>query len=276
MSFIWVVNPKSGLNISQSQSDRIDKAQSIISLVEEASKQGVCHLCGKEEVSREHAPSKAAFNTRDLIGLTVAQPLQKFLKWKPKVQQGGNVIKTLCKECNNHSGAWYNSAYVKLSKASSKYANENFAGKQIGLRCSTYPLRIVKQALIHVVSSSQSGLTEYLPVLRGFLKNKEQSLEKAPFRVGLYVRANTGARHSGLAFVAHGERVEVLSEFSFWPLGWVMVFGDASLDNLYDVTSWMRFGYHDKQEMELSVPCYWAVQAYPKDFRSPREVLNEG
>ncbi len=277
MSFLWIVNPKSGLNISRSLSEKIDGAQLFISSVEDISKTGICHLCGKVEISNEHAPSKAAFNTRDLIIFKIAQPLQRFLSWSPEIQQGGNVTKTLCIECNNLSGAWYNTAYVKLARASSKYAHEDFAGKQVTLKCFTYPLRIVKQALIHIVSSSQSGLTEHVTVLRDFLKNKEQKLQNAPFRVGLYVRANRGARYSGLATIAkyQEERVEVLSEFSFWPLGWVIVFGDASLDGLYDVTSWMNLGYHDKQEMELSVPCHWAVQAYPKDFRSPQEVLAE-
>jgi len=273
MSFIWIANPKDGLNISQSLSEKIDKEQLFIASVENNSKEGVCHLCGKAEVSREHAPSKAAFNKRDLIVLTIAKPLQKFLQWNPKLKQGGNVTHTLCMECNNLSGAWYNSAYVRLVRACSKYANTNNAGQRVKVKCSTYPLRIVKQALIHVVSSSQSGVTEVVPILREFLKNKEQRIEKAPFRIGLYIRANTGARYTGLSFGVNiqQEQIDTLSEFSFWPLGWVLAFGEISLGDLCDVSSWMNFDYHDKRDVELDVPCHWAIQAYPKDFRSPEE-----
>ena len=273
MSFIWIANPKDGLNITQSLSEKIDKTQLFISSVEKSSKQGVCHLCGKPEVSREHTPSKAAFNKKDLLVLKVAKPLQRFLRWILEFQQGGNVAHTLCKECNNLSGAWYNSAYVKLARACSKYSNTNTAGQKVDVKCSTYPFRIVKQALIHVVSSSQSGLTECVPILREFLKNKEQRIENPPFRIGLYIRANTGARYTGLAcgINIQQEEIDILSEFSFWPLGWVLAFEGTSLGDLCDVTSWMNLDYHDKQNIDLTVPCHWAIQAYPKDFRSPAE-----
>ena len=274
MSFIWVTKPGQELSVSQSLSEKIDKAQAFINSIEALSQEGVCHLCGRKEVSREHTPSRAAFNSKDLIALRIAKPLQNFLRWVPEIQQGGNVNQSLCRLCNNQSGAWYNPAYVKLARACYKIAQESNANQHVEVKVNTYPVRILKQALVHLVASSQPGLTEKYPLLREFLINKENSLEDVPFRMGLYARVNKGSRSTGVAFGANfqEEAVEISSEFSFWPLGWVLAFEGTSLDDLTDVTSWGREGYYDKKEIEVMLPCHWAIQAYPRDFRSPEQI----
>ncbi len=128
---LWIVNPKDKLKMSQALEEKIGKAQSFIQSVEASSAEGTCHLCGKNETSREHTPSKAAFNKHDLIVFKIAKPLQKFLRWEPDIQQGGNVNQSLCKSCNNLTGAWYNPAYVKLVRACCQDANEKRAGDNL-------------------------------------------------------------------------------------------------------------------------------------------------
>ncbi len=135
---------------------------------------------------------------------------------------------------------------------------------------NSYPLRILKQALVHLVGCSQSGLSHQRPEIKDLLLNREKTLESVPFRIGLYIRANKGARSSGLACGVNLEResVELFSEFSFWPLGWLLAFDNMPLDGATDVTSWGYEGYHDKRSIEITVPCQWAIRPYPKDFRS--------
>jgi hypothetical protein len=276
MSLIWVAKPGVDLNIPREFSLRIDKCQAQVTAINDASQEGVCHICAKKEVSREHAPSKQAFNKKDLVEFRIAKPLKNFLEWKSNVAQGGNIVHTLCIDCNNRSGAWYNGAYVKFARECSRYAKQENAGKEVEIKVTTYPLRIVKQAVIHVLTTSQSALIEQYLGLKKFLLEKEAISKDIPIYLGVFLRANKGSRSSGLTIGIDlkKEEIELYSEFSFWPLGWVLSFEKESLRGLLDVSAWAQEGYDDKKDLVLKIPCYYAVYPSPKDFRSPENVKN--
>jgi len=106
------------------------------------------------------------------------------------------------------------------------------------------------------------------------LLNREKCGPVDKINIGIYLRANKGARFTGLAFAVdyENETVEIISEFSFWPIGWVFSFDKQSLEGALDITSWLNEGYFEKKEMNFEIPCKWAVLGYPKDFRTPDEI----
>ena len=65
----------------------------------------------------------------------------------------------------------------------------------------------------------------------------------------------------------------VPAEFSFWPLGWVLTFGDAPIQGALDVSDWLKIGYHEQRKFTCVVPCQWALTAYQLDFRSADRIM---
>lgn len=274
MTQIFITKPGQNLNVSPFLSEKIDKATEFIKSIEDISKSNVCHICGKTEVSTEHTPSRKAFNAKDLILLKIAKPLSKFLAWEPHFIQGGNFVRSLCTSCNNITGAWYNPAYINFVRACAKESILKNANQNVRVKVCSYSQRIIKQGLVHLLSISQSGIVQRFPEMADLLLDREKRGVIDTFKIGIYIRANKGARSTGLAFAVNFEKesVDIVSEFSFWPIGWILAFDKESLQGTVDITHWLNDEYNDKREFEIEIPCRWAVLQYPKDFRTPDEI----
>lgn len=78
--------------------------------------QGICCICGKSgNLHFEHVPPKAAYNKTTVIEYEWEQYSQN-RKSKGKSRQGGVGAYTLCEKCNNDTGSWYGSEYVKWAR----------------------------------------------------------------------------------------------------------------------------------------------------------------
>lgn len=52
-----------------------------------------------------------------------------------------------------------------------------------------------------------------------------------------------------------------------------VAFDDEPARGTVDVSDWTHYGYHDRVDLTVGVPCQWALYVYPADFRSPEEFL---
>ena len=60
------------------------------------------------------------------------------------------------------------------------------------------------------------------------------------------------------------------------PILWVLVL-DGDVDKkLLDVTNWANFSYQQRKTIKIEMPFYWLIGKYPIDFRTPKEVYEEG
>src|SRR5687768_7475546 len=115
--------------------------------------------------------------------------------WKTK--QGGETTDTVCGVCNNSTGRWYNPAYIRLVNAALPLAVVANAGTTRDIAVDViHPQRVAKQALTHLVATSQSGITERYPHVRKLLADAEHREALRPLRLGMYVRVNRGGRRS--------------------------------------------------------------------------------
>ncbi len=192
------------------------------------------------------------------------------ISWEVRATQG-NVFESLCGTCNNNTGSWYNPAYVKFSVHCERFAKPESAGKFMQVCVEVQPQRVLKQALTSLLAVSQPGLTTKHSHLKDLVVGKETKAALAPVHLWLYLRANQGGRSSGLGFWVNYQKKlgQLVAEFSFWPLGWLLTLDELPVEGAVDVSSWSEMGYHDTVEIELAVPCQWALGPYPADFRSP-------
>lgn len=278
---MWVARPGERERLAELLRPEAERVQAEVKAMQESADEASCRLCGSVEVlTEEHTPSKKAGNLDRLLRGMIDYEKSvtgDHVAWTVQLIQGGASATTLCASCNNDTGRWYNPAYIRLVDVCRPAAVLASAGKSCEITVELHPQRAVKQALTTLLATSQPGVTTRYPHVREMLMRGDVVRSLAPLRLWLYLRANQGARVSGVVAVVmeRDRKGHVLAEFSFWPLGWVLTFDDLDVDGAVDVSSWFEHGYHDKLNVAIAVPCQWAVMPYPLDFRAPETIVAE-
>ncbi len=260
---------------------------------------GKCRICEvKGKLSKEHIPPKRAFNSGEFVVQTIDPfRMKEEISWREQKKQGGYKAPVLCERCNNVTGHWYGSEYVKFAKVCAEYANRQFVNSRASINIvDLYPQRVLKQALVTIIASSnpenegkrslishpsnkdwaESGLDtdisivhENLPAIREFILEKSLCELTSQLRIYLYLVCESGGRASGFAKVWSKKRnsSSVIAEFAMWPLGWVAVFEGELNDDLCEVTQWSKLKYNEKITVNLDVPCLWLKSKMPVDYR---------
>jgi hypothetical protein len=254
----------------------VARLQNEVQAIEACGDEKACRVCGVEtELTEEHTPSKKAGNPPRLVQGSVdyEQSVEAGeIVWKTELIQGGAKVLALCGPCNNSTGRWYNPAYVRLAQFCQGMATPENAGKLCEVRLEIHRQRVAKQALTTLVATSQPGITGYYSHLRRLLCDAEARGALRPLRLWMFLRANWGARVTGMSTTVSYDRRRGyhLAEFSFWPLGWILTFADDPIEGAVDVSEWVEFDYHDKGELRVDVPCQWTISpSTPGDFRPP-------
>lgn len=262
--------------------------------------EGVCALCGNhKELSREHFPPKAAFNSGEYKHIRVNLFKSKLsIVWAEKWKQGGNAQHRTCIECNNNTGGWYANAYKELARACRIYGRPYNAGLVRSIRISSlYPLRVVKQAICttlvscnpdpnrmnDMVTVDPHGRVRHdlphvdtkkafaaLPALRQFVLDRHAKGLPKGVRLYWYVAAGTSTRSTGFAsYISRRTgNYAVFAEFSWPPLGWVLVFDGQIEEPLSEVTHWADYEYDQEWSSNaIAVSCHLAL-GNPLEFKT--------
>jgi hypothetical protein len=278
---MWVARPGERERLAELLRPEAERVQAELKAMEQNADEASCRICGsREELTEEHTPSKKAGNLQRLLRGMIDYEKSVTgdeVAWTVQLIQGGASATTLCASCNNDTGRRYNPAYIRLVDGCRPLALPANAGKSCQINVELHPQRAAKQALTTLLATSQPGVTTRYPHLREMLMRGDTVRPLAPLRLWLYLRANEGARISGIVTLVREKDCKgyLLAEFSFRPLGWVLTFDDLEVDGAVNVSSWFEYGYHDKVQMALVVPCQWAVMAYPLDFRAPERIIAE-
>lgn len=279
MSHVFVVKPGEQSRLS-AVADEAKRLQAKVLAVGASGDKSKCRICASQPANtKEHVPPKKAFNRHTVLLRKIDETRSgACVRWRNEQRQGGHFEYSLCKKCNNDTGGWYGREYVGFVKACADHAVVSNAGKVITLELKDiYPARIVKQALTMICSSSGPGLTHESPELRKFLLNKDEKGLPDYLKLHMYLRCHGGGRSSGIAGIMNTNTgsSSVVSEVSWWPVGWILAFDDSQGIVEYDVSEWYKYGYDERRSITIKLPCRFAVTAYPMDFRNPDQVLKE-
>src|SRR5262249_15375701 len=151
------------------------RVQAELAEIQSLSDEQACRVCGaRVTLTDEHAPSKKAGNVGPMIRgvINSSQSIATgVVSWEGQPIQGA-TYKTLCAPCNNVTGGWYTPAYVRFARTSRSAAVPANAGSISQLKIA-HRQRVAKQALASLVATSQPGLTDRYPDLRGLLLGKQ-------------------------------------------------------------------------------------------------------
>ncbi len=166
---------------------------------------GICKICGKSGLlTREHIIPKSAGNTDDTSvynGYDLLINRENPEKIKREIRQGGFTVNTLCKQCNEKSGHWYDEDYSEfyLTFKEQIYpqikippkvnATDWLEGKKIqvvieGTRIK--PLNIAKRILVTLCSAEFDNMTEKrYPEIRKAILEKSYNPDVSRFSIYL-------------------------------------------------------------------------------------------
>lgn len=251
---------------------------------------GRCGLCGKEcELTFEHIPPRAAYNSSPVKPVSgkdffEAPDHAKRMPWeldgiKYSNQQKGMGLYSLCQDCNNNTGSWYGTSYVRFAEIALNAVCAPIPDNYNAIRFpDIYPLRIIKQicSMFCSINSDVGSIDD----LRQFVLDKEsQQFDTAKNRISMYFLKNQVSKYMGFTVrgnISTGEIV-TLSQLDAFPVGFQLVF-DPDNNMHYsgiDISEFARTKYGDLCEVHMPLIVYESNTIFPNDFRTKAEIIQQ-
>ena len=240
---------------------------------------GLCHICGTfGPLSFEHIPPRAAFNDRPVVKFAGKVLLEHGLdagREHGTFAQRGAGAHTLCARCNNNTGAWYGHQFVDWC----------YQGMEILLRAKgrptliylnhLFPLAILKQVVTMFFSVNSDRFRLAQPYLVDFILSRDRKYLPPNIRIYAYYTLSPSTRSIGISGIidTNRGRARILSELSFPPFGYVLMFAPDPPDSrLIDITPFARYDYNEFAVMNLQLPVLETHLPLPGDYRTRDEI----
>jgi hypothetical protein len=223
---------------------------------------GTCNLCGEHgELSKEHVPPEAAFNDRKVILSTADEYWNRGqgqgLRVRGRYLQGGHGVYTLCKRCNNTTGAWYGRHFVEWCRQGMEFLDKTGGRGSVLHFARVRPLPVIKQITTMFLALNGRGDSEpwERPLVR-FVMNREARYLDPRYRFWVYYVAPGPLRNTPLCSrldIVSG-RVEMGMEFSFPPFGYVLTLDSEPEDRRpNEITGFSRYRRWEEDRITLNL-----------------------
>ena len=249
--------------------------------------EGKCHICGEVgPLTFEHIPPKKAFNNRPVISI----PFNKAITLGPDVEAKGDIQQrgmgdyTLCRSCNNKTGAWYGRDFIDWCYQGMQILENSWGNPILYNLNYIFPLRIIKQILSMLLSSAHAGFTDANPELKQFILNKEKKYIDPKYNLYVYYYKAGVYRNTGLIIngemknkVTFESKITPMIEISYPPYGYIMTINNKAKDSrLADITHFTRYGYNDFKVAYLKLTALPTYLMFPGDYRDKKEIEDAG
>lgn len=193
--------------------------------------------------------------------------------------QRGSGAYTLCGKCNNDTGAWYGNAYLDWAWQGMRFAHFANRAPSIYFTFQIFPLRVVKQIVCMLFSTTHDTFHRAQPELQRFVLDKKRRLLDPSLRIFAYYSLSSRMRSTGLVAKVSFEQgvgTGLYSEISFPPWGYLFCLDSPPADKrLVDISFFSRFRYNDWKEISLRIPMLPVETWIPGDYRSRSEVIEQ-
>ena len=247
---------------------------------------GLCHICGENRgLTFEHIPPKFAGNSQsgksyDVINMVKNGrfKLKDINGLRAKIHQQGLGDYTLCKSCNNYTGAHYVTAYGHAALAMHQYLNsieETQKSDYIYFECdSLNVLAFFKQVIAMFCSINPAGK---MIDCKDFLCDKDNTqFNDSKYRLNMVAipdEKSNGWRSVVEKMVFKKESNDVqkqsFSVYLSYPFGFLLYTSDSSdIDCLgTDITEMSQYGYGNTPHFSLKLPCVKVDDVIPGFLR---------
>lgn len=253
-------------------------------------KYGKCKLCGKmKSLTFEHVPPEKAFNSQAVKGFPFEESINlmtgadgrkpwDFSGLKGKINQRGGGEYFLCEECNNNTGSWYMSEYVRMvhtfheiiQKEKLEHGNR-YCYELLDL----HPLRIFKAVMTMFCDINNECLGN--KKIRQFLLDKESTdfpIDK--YQIYMSMISPSMCRITGVS-VMHlsGVGMVTVSEISRYPVGFSLYIDKPETYTPPGllINEFAKRQYDEKANIIFQGIPYLEINSlFPDDFRSKEQI----
>jgi hypothetical protein len=245
---------------------------------DKTSRDGNCWLCGKYRLlTEEHVPPKAAFNKYPLLLEEVSKRTQEtgILVWEQgSIRQRGFTVRSLCASCNSTAGTRFAPPYIEFVKTVAERVANITVRHQLTIQKIKKPQLILKQVIQQFVTTNGSTFVQANQWVRPFLKKDSKAILPPDVFVYLFATNTPSIRTTGISGHVYADRSQfhIVSEFTFWPIGTVMSFGELPLAELAPIHQWCKLPYQSKQTADITLCVNPTESTLPVDFRSKDQI----
>lgn len=253
---------------------------------------GKCKLCGKNEnLTYEHVPPQTAFNSFPVKMYSFDEAVQALtgvngrMPWDfeglyGKINQRGSGDYYLCRQCNNNTGSWYISEYVKLTQIihSMIVDNKLEPGNKYSFEIlSIYPLRLFKAIMTMFCDINNDCFGD--EQLRTYLLEKESTnLDLNKYQVYLTLVTPQMRRIQGLSAMGNVFQKDpiLLTEVASYPLGCILYIDkpDWFTPTGLLINDLATCSYNDECNLEIvGIPYLDINSQIPADYRSKDDII---
>jgi len=236
--------------------------------------EGYCWLCGKfGKLTKEHIPPEKAFNGCPLLLLKINEQNRE-VEWIHRASyQRGLCFRSLCERCNNKYGSIYGEAYVNLVRRVAEQIGDVPYFHHISITGGKRPLAILKQVMLQFVTANGAAFVKANAWVAPFIRDRTKT--EIPRDVNIYLFASNmrSCRKSGVSGHVIERQTNIVSEFTFWPLGTLMSFGGELSDKrLTPIRDWAQYPFNYTGKVDLHLCVNPIASNYPVDFRTSAEI----
>lgn len=259
-----------------------------------AKNKGICAICGKgKKLTFEHVPPRAAGNEEDVTIYGIEEWLSRDLESGEMpggyVQPQGTGTISICKSCNEYSGAWYVPEFAKLvhtgiaifrqlTPAAIEEADRSLEWKAVDFEIKGMRgLPVVKQIVASLLALNAPDCGQNNPDLVNFVLDR--NLKGLPERYRLYLCLYAGpiARFAGLAVEVNVVKQEAvyMTELAHPPLAYLLTIDSEPSQPNGEITVWATRDCDEVRDERLLLTLGFGHTALPGDYRSKAKVEAE-
>lgn len=255
---------------------------------------GRCRICGERRMlTREHVPPAAAFN----LGRAKLHTVEEWLKQRDEgvpggeIKQGGIWAYTLCKPCNDFTGAQYGNEYRRwagtiLNTLAEDGTNVRELEAQLSTRRGRYsmlgdpgprPGAMVRQVLAMMCSVSAGfDLAGRYPAIRRMILERTPEPLPAGMSIGLTVYLSPRSRISAPMMIVDTNRAmwRWTIELAHAPLASLLVItsGGNAPAHTWDISEYTQIAPDVSMGVDGDLEIGFGNTLYPGDYRTKAAV----
>jgi len=257
-----------------------------------AKNKGICAICGKgTKLTFEHVPPRAAGNVDDATVYGIEEWLSRDLQTGEMpggyVQPQGTGNISICKPCNEYSGAWFVPEFAKFTHAGIAIFRQlqqqsliDEADKSLEWKVVDFgimkmrALSVTKQIVASLLAINDPGFAERNPALREFVLDRER--RGLPDRYRLYACLFAGplARFVGLSGELNVETRKTIyqTELAHPPFAYLLTVDSEPSQPISDITEWTTRGDAEERDERVEMIVGFGHTGLPGDYRTKAKV----
>lgn len=258
-----------------------------------AKKVGICHICQKEkELSFEHIPPHKAFNwtpAKSIEGDEILKLIsdEERMPWEMdglnyKQKQRGMGLYSLCNDCNNITGAYYGTEYIKFANTIDKLfpkiiekCKKNKTNVTDIYIKGMNPLLFAKQILA-MFCSTCPNITKNDEHIKDLLLNKDlKGLDPKKYKLSMFLLNQYKIGYSGMqAQYVAGFGIRTLATIDAYPFGFVLEFDPKDFFSTpeLDITGFFNNYNNQEYDMNFGLPILERNNVFSCDYRTQEEI----